>query len=82
MDKQILLIASKLLDQASDQFSNHGCNDLDKEVLKVITDEDGITEGIREYFNDEGYPENVSQVADWSLMDYISYKLKEESLKQ
>tara|TARA_R110000744_G_scaffold194114_1_gene312965 strand:- start:266 stop:514 length:249 start_codon:yes stop_codon:yes gene_type:complete len=82
MDKQILLIASKLLDQASDQFSNHGCNDLDKEVLKVITDEDGITEGIREHFNDEGYPENVSQVADWSLMDYISYKLKEESLKQ
>ena len=81
MDKQILLIASKLLDQASEQFSNHGCNDLDKEVLAVITNKDKLTEDVRKYFDDDGYPENATQIADWSLMDYISDKLKEEALK-
>lgn len=81
MNKQILLIASKLLDQASDQFSNHGCNDLDKEVLKAITNEEELTEDIRKYFDDDDYPKNVTQVSDWSLMDYISDKLKKEALK-
>jgi hypothetical protein len=77
MDKQILLIAAKLLDQASDQFSNHGCNDLDKEVLEVITDKDALTKEVREWVNDDGCPENISHMQDWHLMDYISEKLKE-----
>ena len=81
MNKQILLIASKLLDQASEQFSNHGCNDLHKEVLKAITDEAKLTEDIRNWYDDDGYPETVNQVSDWTLMDYISEKLKEEALK-
>ena len=81
MNKQILLLASKLLDQASEQFSNHGCNDLDKEVLEAITDEVKLTEGIRNWCDDDGYPESINQVADWTLMDYISEKLKEEALK-
>jgi len=81
MNKQILLIASKLLDQASEQFSNHGCNDLDEEVLKAITNKEELTKDIRNWFDDDGHPENINQVADWTLMDYISEKLKEEALK-
>jgi len=81
MTKQILLIASKLLDQASEQFSNHGCNDLDKEVLEAITDESKITKDIRKWFDDDVYPKSITDVEDWILMDFISDKLKEEALK-
>ena len=78
MNDQILLLASKMLDVASDKFSNHGCNDLDKDVLEVITDEKTLCDDIRIWNGDteDPWPESVSSVGDSSLMAYLSWKLK------
>ena len=77
MDKQILLLASKMLELASDQFSNHGCNDLDSETLELITDEKKLCDDVREWNGDDEWPEKASWIGDSSLMQYLSDKLKE-----
>jgi hypothetical protein len=78
-DKEILLI-SKLLELAGDEFSNHTCNDvpddwfkdwtkeekmkLDKEVISELCGEDEYTTGEDPYFRDD------------MLFQYFSEKLK------
>ena len=75
MDKQILLIASKLLDQASEQFSNHGCNDLDAEVLKAITNETKLTEDVRKHFDDDGnFIESLPDAEEQEEEELVSQK--------
>lgn len=80
MEKQILLLAARMLDMASDTFSNHGCNDLDKETLNIIIDEEKLCDDIRAWNGDpdEEWPEKASWIGDDSLMAYLSYKLKQE----
>ena len=56
-NKVIYLLASKMLELASDEFSNHGCNDLDKKVYKLITEE--ILEDLR---GDEDFPKKSSDL--------------------
>lgn len=66
-------IVSKLLDMASDEFSNHGCNDLDKEIESLITAE--LLEEIRVWNDAEDtWPEHASQIGDATLMRYMAYK--------
>ena len=78
------LLVSKLLERAGDEFSNHGCNDVDdewfidwsKEEMKAldkkVTDElcgEGEYEDCEPYMNDDG------------LMAYFSEVLKKEANK-
>ena len=75
--KNLLLLASEMLDLAHDDFSNHGCNDLDEKVYKLITDD--MLKEMR-FWNSRGkdpWPEEAKFVGDSSLMAYLSYKLKD-----
>lgn len=37
--KLLLELSSKMLTMAKDEFDNHGCNDLDKEIYNLIPQE-------------------------------------------
>lgn len=66
-----------MLSLANDEFSNHGCNDLDKKLYKFITP--SMLEDMCQ-LNSKGkypWPEKPDQVGDSSLMWYLSHKLKE-----
>jgi hypothetical protein len=76
MEKQIKLLAAKMLEEASEEFSNHGCNDLTKEVLDLITDEKRLCEDMKKWNGDDDWPTSVKQIGDSSLMHYLSDKLK------
>ncbi len=72
--ENIELIISKLLDLASDEFSNHGCNDLDKEIESLITPE--LLKEIRIWNDPEDtWPEHASQIGDATLMRFLAHKL-------
>lgn len=76
MDKQILLLAARMLEIASDEFSNHGCNDLDDETINLITDESNLCKEIEKWNGDDGYPPNIKCIPDWMLMRFLKDKLK------
>ncbi len=81
MNKQVLLLASKMLDVAANEFCNHGCNDLGKDVKELIIDEAELCKDIREWNGDprETWPETADFIGDSSLMSYLSDKLKIEA---
>jgi hypothetical protein len=65
-------LAAHLLRLASDQFSNHGCNDFD--LSRFILDQDERDEFVRGYFAWNGDPEEYfeqSGEADYRLMDFM-----------
>lgn len=77
MTKQEILLAAEMLNIASEKFSNHGCNDLSKEAIALITNEDELCKSLREYNGGEPHPENIGNIGDSQLMDYLAEKLKE-----
>jgi hypothetical protein len=78
MDKQILLLAANMLELASEKFSNHGCNDLQPDALKLVTNEKVLCDDIRKWNGDTEceWPEKANLIGDDSLMHYLSDKLK------
>ena len=76
-NKAIYLLAAKMLDMASDEFSNHGCNDLPKKIVKMIPQE--VVDDARKFLCDDEdeWLEDASDLCDWTLMDYLAHKLKE-----
>lgn len=65
-------LAAAVLRLASEQFSNHGCNDFD--LSKLIPDEDERNALVREYEGWNGSPEeyrDASGSQDWRLMDFM-----------
>ena len=81
MDKQLLLLAANMLELASEQFSNHGCNDLSGEAVALVTDDKKLCDDVRKWNGDEEceWPEKADWIGDSSLMHYLSDKLKEEA---
>lgn len=78
-NKLILILASKMLDLAQNEFSNNGCNDLEESICKLIPE--SMLEEMRQW-NSKGkdpWPENTYQVGDVSLMSFLSYKLEKMS---
>lgn len=78
-NKLILILASKMLDLAQNEFSNNGCNDLEESIRKLIPE--SMLEEMRQW-NSKGtdpWPENTYQVGS-SLMNFLSYKLEEMSI--
>ena len=81
MTKTEKILAAKLLDAASESYSNHGCNDLDKELIAGIssTDRKAIELGIKEWNGgDEDEECSFDHLPDWLLMSYLADKIKEE----
>jgi hypothetical protein len=81
------LLASYLLEIASDQFSNHGCNDFMKEDYRDLTEEDvmEITKGYDQWNNASGDPDQNHdrpyQLPDFALMSYLADALLDEAEK-
>ena len=71
-------LASKLLEYASDEFSNHGCNDIDKSFWKGWTKKDKQL-FVKEYHDWNGDPEEYDEkclyLSDWAVMSFLADKL-------
>lgn len=80
MDNKIILkLASELLELASTEFSYHGCNDLDKSLLGLLSEDEKIQllNDYHKFNNDISFPNRFESLPDWALMSFIAHKLKE-----
>lgn len=68
-----------LLEMASAEFSNHGCNDIEQDMWEGWTIEER-KQFVKSYYEYNGdlneYDENHLELADWELMNYMVHKLK------
>jgi hypothetical protein len=77
------LMVARLLEMASEQFSNHGCNDLDNHFFAGIPEEE-IDDLDLKMFKINGDPEcfekgeRIMVAHDSGLMDYFSGVLLKE----
>jgi hypothetical protein len=75
MTRAQLKVLAKVLDQSADEFSNHGCNDLNLNKLGLTPDE---LESFKAEFtmcmkSDDPYYERTGNcVEDWLVMRYLS----------
>ena len=83
MTKQELILSAKLLRMAADEFSNHGCNDVEPELVGHFTQEQdkALCEEIRTWNGDptSDWPKSLRWAGDDGLMDFMAYKLEQES---
>ena len=73
-------LAAALLELASDQFSNHGCNDMETQILSEFTEEEKIDICLdinRRNGDDCGL--YFDSIPDWLWMQYLADKLKEDN---
>jgi hypothetical protein len=70
-----LKLAAVLLEMASDQFANHGCNDFDLSV--VVPDEEERRQLVKEYQEFDNWPE-----CDRHCSDDAKYDLGDSTLMQ
>lgn len=77
--KLLLELSSKMLMMAKEEFDNHGCNDLDKEIYELIPEE--WCEEARQ-MNSKGrdpWPEEPYHFGDSGLMWFLAKKLNKIS---
>lgn len=88
MTKKEIILTADLLNEASDEFSNHGCNDIDDEYWKDWTFEERLQlskelhewNGDSDEYNEKNYDiKYLIQFGDSELMSYFAYKLKKEN---
>jgi hypothetical protein len=84
MLKGEILVASRLLARASDEFSNHGCNDMAQSMFLDVSDEEKLQmEQAYNTSNSEDPDDYVKfeYIQDWAWMQYLSDKLNHLSQK-
>jgi len=75
-------LASKMLDMASDEFSNHGCNDFDlvTDGGMTVKEADAFQ---RAFYKWNGTPDDYrpgeTGLADSVVMNFLSHLLKSDS---
>jgi|WetSurMetagenome_2_1015567.scaffolds.fasta_scaffold932293_1 hypothetical protein len=78
-----LELASKMIELASDEFSNHGCNDVEESMYEGWTLEDR-KEFVKEFHkwngDPEEYDENFLELGDSTIMQFLAHKLLKEAL--
>lgn len=73
-------LAVYFLKQASDEYANHGCNDLSREVLAMLSASEKA-QFAKEYGEWNGDPENerkFEHLGDSSVMAFLAHKLELE----
>ena len=78
MNEKEFKLAAKMLDLASDEFSNHGCNDVEDSVYEGWTIEErrAFVKEFHEWNGDpEEYNENFLHLGDSTIMSFLSAKL-------
>ena len=82
ISKKELALAAKMLELASDQFSNHGCNDVDENVYDTWTLEERqrFVKEFHEWNGDpEEYEETFLHLGDSTIMSFLAAKLEAQS---
>lgn len=85
MNKKERLLAAHLLEMASDQFCNHGCNDLNLKKLGWTTEERRNL--MQRMHESNGDPEEFDPSYDYEyftdhwVMSFLADKLEEEANK-
>lgn len=72
------ILASEMLELASDQFAHHGCNDVHDSFYDGWTIEERrkFIKDFHEWNGDpEEYDENFLHIPDFALMSFLAYKL-------
>ncbi len=85
MNKKEKELLSEFLSLAAEEFSNHGCNDVDESFYKEWTEEEieefnfklNMENGIED-IRDDQYVEDA-YLFDWWVMGYFRDLLKEEA---
>jgi len=76
-------LAAEMLELASDEFSNHGCNDVDDTLWEDWTLEER-KRFVKEFHDYNGDPEEYDpdflHLGDDVLMGYMAHKLRNEAL--
>ena len=81
MNKGGFLLASRLLDMASETYGNHGCNDMDKDMFNGISDEDKLElekDINRRNSSDPDEYCEFDRIPDWWWMAYFADVLAEQ----
>lgn len=79
-EEKIKQLTAKFLKLAADEFSNHGCNDVDNEMWEGWTVEER-QQFVKEYedWNSDGedYREGWVNLPDYAIMNFLAYKLEQ-----
>lgn len=75
--KKQLELAAKMLELASDQFSNHGCNDLEESFFDgwSLEEKEEIAKEYFEWNGDEQEGRTYSHIGDSEIMSFLAAKL-------
>lgn len=72
-------LAAYWLDEASDMYGNHGCNDVEEKVWDGWTKEER-QQFVKEYHEYNGDPEefdpNFLHLPDFAIMGFLAHKLR------
>ena len=82
MNRPQLKVLTKLLDEAADQFSNHGCNDFNLDKLGLTAEElEAFKAGFTQYMksDDPHYDRPGNVVEDWLVMRYLQEVAEKEA---
>ena len=75
-------LAAKMLEMASDEFSNHGCNDVENSVWKGWSKEERMT-FVKEYHEWNGDPEEFDSkylhLPDFAIFSFLAHKLETDA---
>jgi hypothetical protein len=78
MNRNEKTLISNLLKLASEEFSNHGCNDVEEDFWQGWTKEERQS-FVKEYHEWNGdpdeYDENFLNLPDYAIMKFLAYKL-------
>jgi hypothetical protein len=81
MTRKEKLLTAYLLDKASEEFSNHGCNDLSYAEKNLLSqgEWDKLNKEFHEYNGDpEEYKSGEILSYDWLWMKFMAYKLRKD----
>ena len=81
MDIKQFKLAADLLDIASEEFSNHVCNDIPDEIYRGWTIKERQS-FVKEYHEWNGDPKEYDPdhiyLPDWAVMSFLAHKLKNQ----
>lgn len=81
MTKNERILIVRLLEEASDEFMKHACNDMRPEYFEKWTDEEinNFLEEINEWNSGDLDFQRIIDIPDILFMDYLAHKLERET---
>jgi hypothetical protein len=79
MNKKWLKLAGDLLEKASEEFANHGCNDWKFPDNWSLEEKRELVKAIDEEFGIGDYDPNQLDMPDYCVMSFLGYYLRGEA---